>query len=258
MSAQRAPSKSAWRNRDVDWDSWPVQTYLSENYRQLHACDDAVLVHHSAFYRQLAPASLATSLELGAGPNLYPLMLATAASRFVHAVDLSVVNVSYLREQVTRGADASWQPFYDRCRELNPDLAPSLKEAMASVWVSQGDIAHISRGGYDLASMNFVAESISEDRAEVAEMCRAFVGTVRPGGHLVAAFMENMARYDLGNQSQWPGCPIDARDVSEMFADQVDDLKVTRIDADPSLPDYYGGYTGMIMLTARRRLGGST
>ena len=41
---------------------------------------------------------------------------------------------------------------------------------------------------------------------------------------------------------------------TEMFADHVDDLKVTRIDADPSLPEYYGGYTGMIMLTARRRL----
>jgi hypothetical protein len=76
---------------------------------------------------------------------------------------------------------------------------------------------------------------------------------VRPGGHLVAAFMENMARYGLGGKSQWPGCPINVADVTEIFGPLVDDLTVTRIDADPDLPDHYGGYTGMIMLTARRR-----
>lgn len=40
------------RNRDVDWDTWPVQAYLAENYRELHPCDAAVIRHHSGFYRQ--------------------------------------------------------------------------------------------------------------------------------------------------------------------------------------------------------------
>jgi hypothetical protein len=96
---------------------------------------------------------------------------------------------------------------------------------------------------------------VSEDRSEVAQICRSFVNAVRPGGHLVAAFMENMARYSLGETSQWPDCPTDSDDVTEIFGPLVHDLVVTRIDADPDLPDYYGGYTGMIMLTARRRSG---
>ena len=253
MKQTRTLEAPAWRNRDVNWDRWPVQTYLHENYRRLHACDDAVLVHHSAYYRQLAPGSIARSIEIGAGPNLYPLMVASAASRLIHAVDMSAANVTYLTAQITGGADQSWQTFYDRCRELNPQLPPSMQQALASVKVSQGDLADIVPGGYDLASMNFVAESISEDKAEVAALCRSFVSTVRPGGHLVASFMENMARYGLGETTLWPGCPIDGADVLEIFEPYVDDLAVTRIDADPELPDYYGGYTGMIMLTGRRR-----
>ncbi|MDT7582150.1 MAG: hypothetical protein QOK35_3414, partial [Pseudonocardiales bacterium] len=58
-----------WRNADLDWDRWPVPTYLAENYRQLHASDDAVIAHHSAFYRDLAPGSVARSVEIGTGPN---------------------------------------------------------------------------------------------------------------------------------------------------------------------------------------------
>lgn len=73
---------------------------------------------------------------------------------------------------------------------------------------------------------------------------------MRPGGHLVAAFMENMSRYRLGDGSQWPGCPVDGTDIEEFFAPYTDELAITRIDADPGLPAY--GYTGMILLTARR------
>jgi hypothetical protein len=67
---------SLLRNRDVDSNSWSVEDYLAENYRQIHPAELAVIEHHSRFYRQLVPESVARSVELGAGPNVYPLMLA--------------------------------------------------------------------------------------------------------------------------------------------------------------------------------------
>jgi hypothetical protein len=73
---------------------------------------------------------------------------------------------------------------------------------------------------------------------------------VRPGGHLVAAFMENMAGYRLGDGSQWPAYPVDGATVRAAFAPHATRMTVTRIDADPTLPDY--GYTGMVLLTAQR------
>jgi hypothetical protein len=237
------------RNSAVDWDRWPVNQYLAENYRELHASDDAVIVHHSAFYRRFQPGELSRTLEFGAGPNLYPLILAGAASQRIDAVERSAACLAYLLGQQRYGPDPSWQAFHTRCRELNPDL-PDLATILARVLVVPGDALRIPPGRYDAASMHFVAESVTEDAAEFAGFCRTFTHAVRPGGHLVAAFMENMASYRLGDGSSWPGYPVDRAAVQEAFAPLVTDLTLDRIDADPGLPAY--GYTGMVLLTARR------
>lgn len=240
------------RNDDVDWDAWPVEDYLAENYRELHPSDAAVIAHHSAFYRRLAPGSAARSVEFGAGPNLYPLMLACAASRHVDAIEASAAGVAYLNRQLHRGADASWEPFYSLCRELNPQLPPTLAQALAVVHVVHADVRALPPDTYDIASMNFVAEGITEDFDELKEFCGRFVRSVRPGGRVVAAFMENMPTYRIGPASRWPGCPVNPRLVTEIFAPLTQHLAVTRIESDPSLPDY--GDSGMVLLTAVRTL----
>ena len=240
------------RNADVDWNQWPVQQYLTEIYRELHPVDAAVIDHHSAYYRRLAPDSVARSLEFGAGPNLYPLLLAAGCSRQIDALDPSSANVSYLQQQLTDGPDDHWRSFYARCRAGNDSLPGSATAALARVQVRQGDGLDVPAGQYDLASMHFVAESVTESRAEFVGLCQAFIRAVRPGGHLIAAFMERMPSYRLGAGPQWPGYPVDADEVREVFAAHTDDLVVERIDNDPSLPDY--GDTGMVLLTARRSL----
>ena len=242
---------SGHTNADVDWDRWPVGDYLAENYRQLHPADAAVIDHHSAFYRGHPDGSLGSGLEFGAGPNLYPLMLAAAACRSVHALDHSAANVAYLDSQLRARPDPSWQAFYDRCRSKNPALPRSLTHALGRVTVGHGDGRSVPAGSYDTASMNFVAESVTEHIGEFAEFCLAFVRSVRHGGHLVASFMENMGRYRLGDGSRWPGYPVGPEQVDAVFAPETTALRITRIDADPTLPAY--GYTGMVLLTAVRR-----
>jgi hypothetical protein len=98
--------------------------------------------------------------------------------------------------------------------------------------------------------MSFVAEGATEEPAEFAEFCRMFVHSVQPGGHLVAAFMENLGRYRIGEGPQWPAYQVDVDIVRAAFETHTDELQVDRIDPDPTLPDY--GYTGMVLLSARR------
>lgn len=74
---------------------------------------------------------------------------------------------------------------------------------------------------------------------------------MRPGGRLVAAFMENMPSYRIGDAPVWPGHPVDEAAVREVFAPHTAGLRVGRLRRDPSLPDY--GDTGMVLLTAVRR-----
>jgi len=237
-------------NADVDWDEWPVQRYLKEIYEELHPIDAAVIDHHSAYYRRLAPDSLACSLEFGAGPNLYPLMLAAGCSRRIDALDPSAANVSYLKQQLADGPDEHWRTFYARCRQGNEALPVSPVSALSRVRVLHGDGLAVVPGSYDLASMHFVAEGVTESRTEFVAFCQAFIRAVRPGGHLVAAFMESMPSYRLGEGPQWPGYPVDTDVIHEVFAGHTEDLVIDRVDNDPTLPDY--GDTGMVLLTARR------
>lgn len=238
------------RNAEVDWERWPVEDYVAENYGWLHPADRAVIDHHAAFYRRFSANSIACSLELGAGPNLYPLMLAARVSRLVEAVDPSEANVAYLRRQLSDGPDAHWRPFYERCCARDPARPANLREALTRVRARRGDASTVAAGRYQLASMNFVAESVTEDLDEFAALCRAFVNAVVPGGHLVAAFMEGMSRYAIGKDSLWPGVPVDSDLVRAVFAPHTTSLSISRIGVDPTLPNY--GYTGMVLMTARR------
>lgn len=238
------------RNDDIPWDDWPVDDYLAENYLELHDADRAVIAHHSAYLRDVPAGSVEESLEFGGGPNLYPLMLVAAACRRVHVVERSAANVRYLRAQLSEGAGAHWEPFWRWCRECNPALPARIGQALSRVVVTCGDATGVDRGRYGLASMNFVAEGATEVPAEFAAMCEAFVGAVRPGGHLLASFMENMGWYSIGGGRRWPACPVDSAAVRAVFAPLVRGLRIERIDADPTLPDW--GYTGMLLLSGRR------
>ncbi|MER6671896.1 class I SAM-dependent methyltransferase [Streptomyces sp. NPDC000983] len=238
-------------NDDVDWDRWPVADYLAENYRDVHPSDAAVIAHHSAFYRHLPSASVDRSVEFGAGPNLYPLMLAAAVSRRIEAVEAGSGNVDYLERQIMCGPEASWLPFHTLCRRLNPAVPPTPARALAPVHVVHADVRDLPADAYGLASMHFVAEGATEDLGEFTAFCRAFVRCVAPGGYLVAAFMENMPTYRIGPASRWPGCPIDPERVTDVFTPLTQELSVTHIDSDPTLPDY--GDSGMVLLSGVAR-----
>jgi hypothetical protein len=227
-----------------------VAEYLAENYRQVHPCDAAAIAHHSAYYRRLGPDSIAVSVEFGAGPNLYPLMLAAATSQLVHAVERSGASIAYLRRQLRHGPDPSWQAFYEECHRHQSALPAQLSQALSRTRLTQADVLTLPPGRYGLASMTFVAESVTEDRAEFERFCQAFVASVHPGGHLVAAFMENMGRYRLGDGSIWPGHPVDSEAIRRAFEPRTEELTLSRIDQDLTLPDY--GYSGMVFLTGRR------
>jgi len=231
-----------------------VQDYLTENYLELHDADRAVIAHHSAYMRNLPADGIDESLEFGGGPNLYPLMLVAAAARRVHVVERSSANVRYLKRQLTDGAAASWEPFWTLCREYNPMLPADLGQALSRVAVTCGDATGVDQGRYGLASMNFVAEGATGVPEEFAAICAAFVGSVRPGGHLIASFMENMGSYSIGGGRRWPACPVDSVTLRDVFAPHTQELRIERIDADPTLPDW--GYTGMLLLSGRRKTDG--
>jgi NNMT/PNMT/TEMT family len=245
-------TNSPMRNDDINWDQWPVSVYLDTVYREVYPSDAAVIDHHSRLYRGIVPGSLDRTLEFGAGPNLYPLMLAAAASRQIDAVEYSKANVEYLCQQLRDGPDETWHAFYSYCRERNPALPETLTEALSRVHVIHGNALAVPEDTYDLASMHFVAESATERADEFDEFCRAFIRSVHGGGRLIAAFMEMLPRYRLGAGPEWPGYPIDAKMLNQVFAPHTYDLDIARARPDDVVAEHDS--SGMLLLSARRKV----
>jgi hypothetical protein len=63
--------------------------------------------------------------------------------------------------------------------------------------------------------------------------------------------MENMPTYRIGPTSTWPGCPVTPETLDEVFTPLTQNLTLTHIPPDPTLPDY--GDSGMVLLTGVAR-----
>jgi hypothetical protein len=99
--------------------------------------------------------------------------------------------------------------------------------------------------------MFLVAEGAGEDFAGFPEFCHRFAAGVVPGGHPVAAFMDNVPACRTGAASRGPGCPVDPAAVTEVSAPPAEEPAVTRIGSGPPLPDHGGA--GTVPPTARTR-----
>ena len=246
---RRRPDRPPFlHNGDISWDRFDTDGYLADNYATMHAFDEGIIRALAPYYRSLAPRSLTRSLDVGTGPNLYPLMLAAAASRRLEALDHSAANVAHLCSVVQGGAAPSWQPFWALCRELVPDLPTDLDQVLRGVQVRQGAVQELPPASYDLVSMFFVAESVTGDREEFATLCAGFAAAAAPGGHLVAAFMAGMPSYRLGGRT-WPSVPVDEADVARVLGPLIRDLRVWRLPPDPTLPYEHDG---VLLATARQ------
>jgi hypothetical protein len=235
------------RNSDVRWDDFDTGGYVADNYASLHELDRQIIAELSPYYAALPSGGLAATLDVGTGPNLYPLMLAAAASRRLESVEPSAANRAYLQRLCEQGPDACWLEFWRLCRELNPALPDDLAQVLARVGVRRGDAFSLSRARYDLVSMFFVAESVTGVREEFEEICRRFASAAAPGGHLVAAFMAGMPSYQLGGEVL-PSYPIDEEALTVALRGLAEGLDLRRLPPDPTLPYEHDG---VLLLTAR-------
>jgi hypothetical protein len=234
-------------NHDVAWDDFDTAGYVADNYARLHDLDRRIIADLSPYYRSLPPGSLSSSLDIGTGPNIYPLMLAAAASRRLEALERSASNVAYLRRARREGADPCWTPFWQLCRQLDPALPGDLDEVLRGLTIHHGDALDVPLGQQDLVSMFFVAESVTGDRDEFEQLNLRFAAAAAPGGHLVAAYMAGMPKYELGGETL-PSFPLDRHTLEAVMRPVTRQLRIWQLPADPTLPYEHDG---VLLLTAR-------
>lgn len=241
-------------NEDFAWSRFDPEAYVAHYYADPHPDDDSVVRFTAEALAACAGAGEIETLDVGTGPNLFPLLAALPVAKRVTAWEYSQANVDWLRKELAGGVlRAPWDHFWEIARVphgARAAISEPIQALNAKAEIVQGSIFDLPARQWDAATMFFCAESITERQDEFERACAAFAGAVRAGGALAAAFLAGSRGYSVGEED-FPAVSISPASLEQAFAPLATDIKLTLIgDREEEIRS---GYTGMIFLSARAR-----
>lgn len=243
-------------NQDFDWARFDPEAYVAHYYADPHPDDDEVVrLTAQALARGAAGGRALNTIDVGTGPNLFPLLAALPVAQRVTAWEYSEANVAWLRKELAAGVlRAPWTHFWSVARDAHGPLGAAIVEPIRALAgkadIQQGSIFDLPACTWDAATMFFCAESITEREEEFSRACSAFAKAVRPGGVLAAAFLAGSRGYHVGDED-FPAVAVSADLLEQVFADLARDVVVTPIGE--RAEEIRSGYTGMLFLSAVAR-----
>jgi len=247
--------EQARRNSDVDWDGFDARSYLEHNYRTLRGDDRRFMEAMRDYFASSSLPSDAVGIDVGSGTNLYPALAMLPFVRELILLDYSAQNVDWLERQVHH-FEESWDPFWETlCENRTYASIPDPRAALRQVaTVVRGDIFSFRPDRlYDVGTMFFVAESISNSREEFQVAVDRFLAALRPGAPFAAAFMENSLGYTVGG-TEFPAVKITEEDVDGALSLAAEGLNVRSEPAGGHGAALRPGYDGMILAVGRKKL----
>lgn len=122
----------------TDWDLFMPDIYIRSNYSTIHDEDKAIILRLLRFYKMLP--KLEYALEIGVGPNLYPVMAMLPYIKKVVCMDISDTNIHYLTNQIKK-PDENWLLFWDMFNKFNSIFNDNLNKILKEkIIVQKGNI----------------------------------------------------------------------------------------------------------------------
>jgi hypothetical protein len=236
------------RNADHNWDAFDPDAYHRNNYATLRGDDTEILRIVRDWFHAAVPAGrLLCGIDVGTGSNLAPAFTLLPHCDELTLWEYATSNIEWL-EKTLVDIPESWAPFalmggheWWRARVLLPRVAQT----------HQGSIFDLPERQWQIGTMSFVAESLTEDRAEFERATACFLEALKPNSPFAASFMESSEGYGVGD-NWFPAVAVDHADVERLLlALGAVDLKVRHVDIDP-VP-IRAGYTGYLVATGRVR-----
>jgi hypothetical protein len=246
------------RNADAPWNMFSSHDYWRRNYRELQAEDREIIRRVSHFFVSALGGCppVQRAIDVGAGTNLYPALLMLPWTKQILLADFSKSNVSWLHDQLADQVSPwPWRRFWREMRKAKgySDVnrpREQLRESCVSDpgygGVEQLSVFDLPKARWNLGTMFFVAESITEDPVEFHSAVAAFVGALTPGAPFAAAFMAGSDGYPVDG-TRFPALPIKPDDVRRHLTGfGVREPSVDLLDTRYRVRD---GYAGMIVAT---------
>jgi hypothetical protein len=249
MAAEKNPAG----NENFSWSQFDSESYFQHYYGDPHPDDDKVIHRAAAAFREARPKNaLVRTIDVGTGPNLFPLFLALPRASHITAWEYSTSNVDWLKRELA--ADAmrpQWQHFWRVTREaygtdfdLPANPIPALREKAE---IKNGSVYDLPERQWDAATMFFCAESITEKHSQFETACIRFAKCVRSGGALMAAFLVGSSGYQVAERP-FPVLNVSEADILRAFADVATDIRTEPIGIVER--EIRSGYSGFVFLTA--------
>ncbi|MER5917528.1 SCO2525 family SAM-dependent methyltransferase [Streptomyces sp. NPDC001982] len=245
-------------NDEVSWDDFDPGAYISHNYLKMQAVDEEIVSrvrdHFSDHFR--GGGRVASGIDVGAGPNLYPALAMLPWCDRITLLERSSRNLEYLRGQCA-DYDRHWDQFWDvLCRDeayAELDVTPRVRFKEAVQQPEPGSLFDLCADTrrWDLGTMFFVAESITTSIDEFRRGVGCFMSVLNPGAPFAAAFMEHSQGYRVGEVDFPATREIDEAEVETALGDFTQDAKMYRLANPGDL--VRDGYTGMILVCGRRK-----
>lgn len=250
------PARQPSRNADYRWAEFDSEAYFQHYYGEPHPDDDRVIRLAVAAMKSAPPLGAELDVvDVGTGPNLFPLFCTLPRARRLTAWEYAESNVAWLEAELRRRETRwQWRHFWNVTRaayapeyRLPEDPTPLLQEKCT---IARGSVFELPERRWDAATMFFCAESITESRDEFESACKAYARSVKPGGMLAAAFLVRSAGYVVADRP-FPVLHLSAEEIEAAFARHADVLSAERVGIVER--EIRSGYSGFVFIIGAAR-----
>jgi NNMT/PNMT/TEMT family len=174
------PARAPSRNADYRWAEFDSEAYFQHYYGEPHLDDDRVIRLAVAAIKSASPLGAELDVvDVGTGPNLFPLFCALPRAGRLTAWEYAESNVAWLEAELKREDTRSqWRHFWQVARDayapdfhLPGDPISLLREKCT---ITRGSVFELPERRWDAATMFFCAESITESRDEFEAACASY------------------------------------------------------------------------------------
>lgn len=200
-------------NDEFPWDDFDARWYFEHNYARLRDDDSRILRILAEFFGGIAHRQLKHGIDVGTGANLYPLLAMLPLCGRITLRERAMSNCAWLRHEIASYSEV-WEPYWHelakwQCYQPIRDPRWVVSERAR---IERGSVFDLPQRHYDLGTMFFVAESITERRDEFERATLCFLRSLKPNSPFAAAFIRDSKGYEVAGV-RFPAVAITEGDV---------------------------------------------
>ncbi|MGC3001079.1 SCO2525 family SAM-dependent methyltransferase [Streptomyces sp. G35A] len=206
------------RNADAPWSKFDPEAYVDLNYRTPLEVDLLIVELMRDYFGRCFAGSVPNAVrgvDVGAGANLYPALSMLPWCEKIVLLEYAHPNVEYLERQAgPAGYDRAWDAFWDVLGEAPAYRRVEPRSRFSEiVRVERANLLDLDgRRRWDIGTMFFVADSMSECPEEFRRGVLCFLGALNEGAPFAAAFMKESVGYRVG-EHRYPAYRVNEKRV---------------------------------------------